>query len=49
MNQQLKESLNTKIQDGEFDVADIPAYLTLFVGFVNIDAFHYVHICLLKF
>jgi putative sterol carrier protein len=35
MNQQLKESLNEKIQEGEFDVADIPAYLTLFVEMGN--------------
>ena len=35
MNQQLKDTLNTKIQDGEFDVADIPAYLTLFVEMGN--------------
>ena len=35
MNEQLKESLNQKIQGGEFDVADIPAYLTLFVELGN--------------
>ena len=35
MNEQLKESLNQKIQGGEFDVADIPAYLTLFVEMGN--------------
>ena len=35
MNEQLKESLNEKIQDGEFDVADIPAYLTLFCEMGN--------------
>ena len=27
---EIKERLKTKIQDGEFDVGDIPAYLTLF-------------------
>lgn len=35
INQTLKESLNEKIQDGEFDVADIPAYLTLFCEMGN--------------
>lgn len=35
INEQLKESLNEKIQDGEFDVADIPAYLTLFCEMGN--------------
>ena len=32
---EIKERLNTKIQDGEFDVQDIPAYLTLFCQFGN--------------
>ncbi len=35
MNEQLKESLNEKIQDGEFDVEDIPAYLSLFAEMGN--------------
>jgi putative sterol carrier protein len=35
INEQIKESLNEKIQDGEFDVADIPAYLTLFCEMGN--------------
>ena len=30
INQDLKEALNEKIEEGEFDVVDIPAYLTLF-------------------
>jgi putative sterol carrier protein len=35
INQNLKETLNDKIQEGEFDVADIPAYLTLFCEMGN--------------
>jgi putative sterol carrier protein len=35
INQTLKQTLNAKIQDGEFDVADIPAYLTLFCEMGN--------------
>ena len=35
INEALKEELNEKIQDGEFDVADIPAYLTLFCELGN--------------
>jgi len=30
INQDLKETIKKKIQDGEFEVADIPGYLTLF-------------------
>lgn len=35
INQQVKEALNEKIQDGEFGAADIPAYLTLFCEMGN--------------
>jgi putative sterol carrier protein len=35
INQNLKEVLNEKIEEGEFDVADIPAYLTLFCEMGN--------------
>jgi putative sterol carrier protein len=35
INEEVKETLNEKIQDGEFDVADIPAYLTLFCEMGN--------------
>jgi putative sterol carrier protein len=35
INQDLKEVLNEKIEEGEFDVADIPAYLTLFCEMGN--------------
>ena len=35
IDQAIKETLNEKIQDGEFDVADIPAYLTLFCQMGN--------------
>ena len=35
MNEELKESLNEKIQEGEFDVADIPNYLDLFAQMGN--------------
>ena len=35
INEALKEELNEKIQEGEFDVADIPAYLTLFCELGN--------------
>jgi putative sterol carrier protein len=35
INQNLKETLNDKIQEGEFDVVDIPAYLSLFCELGN--------------
>lgn len=35
INEEIKETLNEKIQEGEFDVADIPAYLTLFCQMGN--------------
>ena len=35
INQELKETLNEKIQEGEFDVEDIPAYLDLFCQMGN--------------
>jgi putative sterol carrier protein len=35
INQDLKDTLNDKIQEGEFDVADIPAYLALFCEMGN--------------
>ena len=35
INQDLKEALNEKIEEGEFDVVDIPAYLTLFCELGN--------------
>ena len=35
INEALKEELNEKIQEGEFDVPDIPAYLTLFCEMGN--------------
>ena len=35
INEAVKEDLNEKIQEGEFDVADIPAYLTLFCEMGN--------------
>jgi putative sterol carrier protein len=35
INQDLKEVLNEKIEEGEFDVVDIPAYLTLFCEMGN--------------
>ncbi len=35
MNEELKELLNEKIQEGEFDVADIPNYLELFAQMGN--------------
>jgi putative sterol carrier protein len=35
VNTEMKERLNTRIQDGEFDVEDIPAFLTLFCQFGN--------------
>jgi hypothetical protein len=35
INEAVKEDLNDKIQDGEFDVDDIPAYLTLFCEMGN--------------
>lgn len=35
INQDVKEALNEKIEEGEFDVADIPAYLALFCEMGN--------------
>ncbi len=35
INQDLKETLNDKIQEGEFDVADIPGYFKLFCEMGN--------------
>ena len=35
INQDLKATLNEKIEEGEFDIADIPAYLTLFCEMGN--------------
>lgn len=35
INEAVKESLNEKIQEGEFDTADIPAYLSLFCEMGN--------------
>ena len=35
INEDLKEALNEKIEEGEFDVVDIPAYLTLFCEMGN--------------
>lgn len=35
INEAVKEDLNEKIQEGEFDVTDIPAYLTLFCEMGN--------------
>jgi putative sterol carrier protein len=35
INEAVKEELNEKIQEGEFDAADIPAYLTLFCEMGN--------------
>ena len=35
INEAVKEELNKKIQEGEFDAADIPAYLTLFCEMGN--------------
>ena len=35
INEELKETLNEKIQDGEFEVEDIPAYLDLFCQMGN--------------
>ena len=35
INQDLKEMFNEKIEEGEFDVADIPAYLALFCEMGN--------------
>ncbi|NCF69677.1 MAG: hypothetical protein GWP61_27330 [Chloroflexi bacterium] len=35
INEEVKEILNEKIQEGEFDVVDIPAYLTLFCEMGN--------------
>lgn len=35
INEDLKEALNEKIEEGEFDVIDIPAFLTLFCEMGN--------------
>ncbi|MFN2161524.1 MAG: hypothetical protein ACK2UN_05580, partial [Candidatus Promineifilaceae bacterium] len=35
INEELKEALNEKIEGGEFDIEDIPAYLTLFCEIGN--------------
>jgi len=35
INETVKESLNEKIQEGEFDAVDIPAYLSLFCEMGN--------------
>jgi putative sterol carrier protein len=35
INEALREALNEKIEEGEFDIAEIPAYLTLFCEMGN--------------
>ena len=35
INEELKEALNEKIEGGEFDIEDIPAYLTMFCEIGN--------------
>ena len=35
INQELKEAIDRKIQNNEFDVADLPAYFTLFCQLAN--------------
>ena len=35
INEAVKEELNEKIQEGEFEAADIPAYLILFCEMGN--------------